>query len=55
VLLGEDEHSVGPQTAVFCRSQLWHGLRNAGNEPLKYMIIREGQGPAAAATTPAAS
>ena len=55
VLLGEEEHRVGPQTAVFCRSQLWHGLRNAGDEPLKYMIIREGQTTSAAATAPGAS
>jgi len=45
VLLGETEHAVGEQTAVFCASQLWHGLRNAGDEPLKYMIIREGEPP----------
>jgi mannose-6-phosphate isomerase-like protein (cupin superfamily) len=39
VLLGAERRTVGPMTAVFCPSQVVHGLRNVGSVPLKYMVI----------------
>ena len=41
VQLGDERHLIGPQTAVFCAANLFHGLRNAGDTPMKYMIIRK--------------
>jgi len=40
VRLGDERHIIGPHTAVFCAAGLFHGLRNAGATPMKYMIIR---------------
>ena len=31
---------VGADTAVFCPPGVLHGIRNAGNTPIRYMIIR---------------
>jgi mannose-6-phosphate isomerase-like protein (cupin superfamily) len=31
---------AGPNTAVFCPPGVFHGIRNAGETPVRYMIIR---------------
>jgi mannose-6-phosphate isomerase-like protein (cupin superfamily) len=40
IRMGEETRSVGPNTAVFCPSNVLHGIRNAGETPIRYMIIR---------------
>ena len=34
---------VGPNTALYCASGLEHGIRNVGDAPLKYLVIKKYQ------------
>jgi mannose-6-phosphate isomerase-like protein (cupin superfamily) len=40
IRMGEETQTVGPNTAVFCPPHVLHGIRNAGETPIRYMIIR---------------
>jgi mannose-6-phosphate isomerase-like protein (cupin superfamily) len=40
IRMGEETQIVGPNTAVFCPPHMFHGIRNAGETPIRYMIIR---------------
>jgi len=41
MLLGEEETEVVAESAVFVPSNLFHGIRNTGETPLRYMVILE--------------
>ena len=32
---------VGPYTSLYCPSHVMHGIRNAGDTPLKYLVIKK--------------
>lgn len=38
--IGDETHPIEAGMALFCPEQVLHGLRNIGDEPLKYMVIR---------------
>lgn len=38
--IGDETHIIGPMTALFCPENVLHGLRNVGETPIKYMVIR---------------
>ena len=38
--IGEEEIPVGPLTALFAPEGVLHGLRNTGDTPIKYLVIR---------------
>jgi mannose-6-phosphate isomerase-like protein (cupin superfamily) len=40
IRMGDETEVVGPNTAVFCLPHVLHGIRNAGETPIRYMIIR---------------
>jgi mannose-6-phosphate isomerase-like protein (cupin superfamily) len=40
IRMGDETQQVGPNTAVFCPPHVLHGIRNAGDTPIRYMIIR---------------
>jgi quercetin dioxygenase-like cupin family protein len=40
IRMGEETRTVGASTAVFCPPNVLHGIRNAGETPIRYMIIR---------------
>jgi mannose-6-phosphate isomerase-like protein (cupin superfamily) len=40
ITMGDEKQLVGANTAVFCPPQVFHGIRNGGETPLRYMIIR---------------
>ena len=40
IRMGDEIEHVGPNTAVFCPPGVPHGIRNAGETPIRYMIIR---------------
>ena len=40
IRMGEETRTVGPNTAVFCPPHVFHGIRNAGETPIRYIIIR---------------
>jgi uncharacterized cupin superfamily protein len=40
IRMGDEVQIVGPNTAVFCPEQILHGIRNAGETPIRYLIIR---------------
>jgi mannose-6-phosphate isomerase-like protein (cupin superfamily) len=40
ITMGAETQTVGANTAVFCPPRIFHGIRNAGDMPLRYMIIR---------------
>jgi len=46
---------VGPQTALYCPTQALHGISNAGDKELKYLVIKDYPWPPepTAATAPA--
>jgi mannose-6-phosphate isomerase-like protein (cupin superfamily) len=33
--------AVGPNTSLYCPSNLMHGIRNPGNKELKYLVIKK--------------
>jgi len=45
--------AVGPNTCFYCPSGHEHGIRNAGDTELKYLVIKKEIPPAAAATAAA--
>ena len=40
IRIGAETERAGPNTAVFCPPHVFHGIRNAGDTPIRYMIIR---------------
>jgi mannose-6-phosphate isomerase-like protein (cupin superfamily) len=40
IRMGEETELAGPNTAVFCPPGVLHGIRNAGDTPIRYMIVR---------------
>lgn len=40
IRMGDETEVVGPNTAVFCPPNVLHGIRNEGETPIRYMIIR---------------
>src|SRR5438093_10229983 len=40
IRMGEETQTVGPNTAVFCPPHVFHGIRNVGETPIRYLIIR---------------
>ncbi|HET7560246.1 MAG TPA: cupin domain-containing protein [Limnochordia bacterium] len=38
--IGDERHQIGPQTALFCPEHVLHGLRNCGEMPMRYLVIR---------------
>lgn len=40
IRMGEETQMAGANTAVFCPPGILHGIRNAGETPIRYMIIR---------------
>ena len=38
--IGDERHTIGPMTAVFCPEHVLHGLRNTGSTPMKYVVVR---------------
>jgi len=40
ITLGSERHVVGPNTAIFCPEHAYHGIRNCGDRPLRYLILR---------------
>jgi len=42
IRMGDEVQTVGANTAVFCPPGVFHGIRNAGETPIRYMIIRTG-------------
>src|SRR2546425_12834214 len=40
IRMGEKTEIIGPNTAVFCPPHVLHGIRNAGDAPIRYLIIR---------------
>ena len=50
VYLDGQRRVVGPNTCFYCPSEHEHGIRNAGDTELKYLVIRKDVSPAAAAT-----
>ena len=41
-LVGEHTETIVPDTAVFCPPGITHGLRNVGDVPMRYLVIRTG-------------
>lgn len=39
--LDEKETVVGPNTSLFCPSNIMHGISNAGDTELKYLVIKK--------------
>jgi len=39
-IIGEERYVIGPYTALFCPENVLHGLRNCGDTPIKYLVIR---------------
>ena len=39
-LIGDHAEVIGPDTAVFCPPNVTHGLRNCGDRPMRYLVIR---------------
>ncbi len=39
VIVGNKEYKVGPMTAVFIPPNVFHGIENTGDKPLKYLVI----------------
>ena len=39
VKIEDEEFKVGPMTAIFIPSNLLHGIENAGEKVLKYLVI----------------
>ena len=40
VLIGQERTVVGPLTALFFKEHVLHGMRNVGDTPMKYLVIR---------------
>ena len=40
IRMDEETQFAGANTAVFCPPGVFHGIRNAGETPIRYMIIR---------------
>jgi len=40
ITMGDERQFAGANTAVFCPPHVLHGIRNAGEIPIRYMIIR---------------
>jgi quercetin dioxygenase-like cupin family protein len=40
IRMGEETQRAGAETAVYCPPGVLHGIRNAGDTPIRYMIIR---------------
>lgn len=40
VTIGDERYIIGPYTALFCPENVLHGLRNCGDTPIKYLVIR---------------
>jgi quercetin dioxygenase-like cupin family protein len=40
IRMGDEVQTVGANTAVFCPPHVLHGIRNAGETPIRYMILR---------------
>jgi mannose-6-phosphate isomerase-like protein (cupin superfamily) len=40
IRMGDETQTVGANTAIFCPPNVLHGIRNAGETPIRYMIIR---------------
>lgn len=40
IRMGEEMQRVGANTAVFCPPNVLHGIRNAGDAPIRYLIVR---------------
>jgi quercetin dioxygenase-like cupin family protein len=41
MLLGEERTEVSAESAIFIPSNLFHGIENTGDTPLRYMVILE--------------
>jgi mannose-6-phosphate isomerase-like protein (cupin superfamily) len=41
--VGDHTEVIGPDTAVFCPPGVTHGLRNCGDRPMRYLVIRTGE------------
>jgi mannose-6-phosphate isomerase-like protein (cupin superfamily) len=39
--LAGEKQTVGPQTCLYCPSFVEHGIRNAGDTDLKYLVIKK--------------
>ena len=39
--LDKKETVVGPYTSLFCPSNIMHGISNAGDTELKYLVIKK--------------
>lgn len=39
-VIGDEKQVIGPHTALFCPEHVLHGLRNCGQTPMTYMVIR---------------
>lgn len=39
-ILGGEKKTVGPNTSLYCPSNVSHGIRNVGNGVLKYLVIK---------------
>ena len=40
VLIGQERTIAGPMTALFFKENVFHGMRNVGDTPMKYIVIR---------------
>jgi quercetin dioxygenase-like cupin family protein len=39
--LGDEKVTAGPGSSLYCPPNILHGLRNIGNTPLKYLVIKQ--------------
>jgi mannose-6-phosphate isomerase-like protein (cupin superfamily) len=39
-ILGDETQTGGPNTSFYCPSTISHGIRNIGDDDLKYMVIK---------------
>ena len=39
-LIGDETRVIQANTAVFCPPNVTHGLRNRGQTPMRYLVIR---------------
>ncbi|HTZ21697.1 MAG TPA: cupin domain-containing protein [Opitutaceae bacterium] len=53
VYLDGQWRAVGPNTCFYCPSGHEHGIRNAGDTELRYLVIKKYETPPPAAATPA--